>query len=43
VVDPLIRPNDTVDDGESVWVAGSIVYRLSPEFGEMIVTERADG
>jgi streptogramin lyase len=43
VVDPLIRPNDTVDDGESSWTAGAIVYRLRPGFSEMIVTERADG
>jgi hypothetical protein len=43
VVDPLVRPNDTVDDGESTWIAGSIEYQIEPGRSTMTVTERADG
>lgn len=38
-IDPLLRPNDTVHDGESTWLAGAIAYRLSPSAGTMHVRE----
>jgi hypothetical protein len=39
VVDPLLRPGDTVDDGESSWVVGRLEYRISPRESRMVVTE----
>lgn len=37
--DPLLRPNDTVDDGAGTWTAGSIWYRIEPSSGAMRVVE----
>jgi hypothetical protein len=42
-VDPLLRPNDTVDDGEESWTVGSIVYRIAPREAWMDVAEVANG
>jgi len=39
VADPLLRPNDTVDDGVATWLAGSILYRIEPTVGTMRVVE----
>jgi hypothetical protein len=39
-VDPRIRPNDTVDDGNSSWTAGTITYRIDPTSAAMRITER---
>jgi hypothetical protein len=38
-VDPRIRPNDTVDDGETSWTAGIITYRIDPTTAVMRITE----
>jgi hypothetical protein len=38
-VDPRIRPNDTVDDGEASWTAGIITYRIDPNTATMRITE----
>jgi len=38
-VDPRIRPNDTVDDGNSSWTAGIITYRIDPTTAAMRITE----
>ena len=42
-VDPMLRPNDTVDDGETTWTAGIILYRIAPQSAWMTVTEAIDG
>jgi hypothetical protein len=42
-VDPLLRPNDTVDDGAETWAAGAIEYQITPRSAWMSVLERADG
>jgi len=39
-VDPRIRPNDTVDDGNSSWTAGIITYRIDPTTAAMRITEK---
>ena len=39
VVDPLLRPGDTVDDGAAEWEAGAILYRIDPATTSMTVTE----
>ncbi len=39
-VDFLVRPNDTVSDGLYTFVAGSIVWRVSPHEATMLVTEQ---
>jgi len=41
VADPLLRPNDTVDDGVATWTAGSILYRIESTTGTMRVVEVA--
>ena len=38
-VDPLLRPNDTVDDGAQTWTAGAIDYEISPAGSRMQVSE----
>lgn len=38
-LDPLLRPNDTVDDGAASWTAGAIAYRIEASRAEMEVTE----
>jgi len=38
-VDPLLRPNDTVDDGVETWTVGAIDYQISPAFATMLVEE----
>lgn len=38
-VDFLVRPNDTVSDGIYTFIAGSIVWRVSPHEATMRVTE----
>lgn len=38
-VDFLLRPNDTVNDGSSSWLAGSILYFISPFESWMDVVE----
>lgn len=43
VVDPLLKPNDTVDDGEETWIAGSIDYRITSSTATMTVIEALDG
>ena len=42
-VDPSLRPNDTVDDGEGVWTVGAIKYRVTPLVAQMTVTEALNG
>lgn len=39
VVDPLLRPGDTVADGAAEWEAGAILYRIDPYTTLMTVTE----
>lgn len=39
VIDPLLRPGDTVDDGVQSWVAGAILYLVAPALSYMLVTE----
>jgi len=38
-VDPLMRPNDTVNDGVESWTAGLVQYRIAPHESWMQVTE----
>jgi hypothetical protein len=38
-VDPLLKPNDEVDDGADTWIVGSLEYRISPSLSQMRVTE----
>lgn len=38
-VDPLLKPNDTVDDGVETWLAGTVEYRITPTMSHMTVTE----
>lgn len=38
-VDPLLKPNDTVDDGDDTWLVGSVDYRISPSASTMMVRE----
>src|SRR5574343_17281 len=40
-IDFLLRPNDTVNDGETEWIAGAIMYTLSAMDSAMIVNEAA--
>ena len=42
-IDPLLRPNDIVDDGAETWTAGIIFYRIMPNSGQMDVTEIFNG
>lgn len=39
IVDPLLRPGDTVQDGVNTWEAGAILYRIDPYTTSMTVTE----
>lgn len=39
-VDTLLRPNDTILDGETSFVAGAIMYTISPHTSYMTVTEK---
>lgn len=38
-IDPLLRPNDTVNDGMANWVVGAIDYSISPAEATMTVRE----
>ena len=38
-VDPLLRPNDTIDDDGDTWTAGTIEYRITHVGARMVVTE----
>lgn len=40
-IDFLLRPNDTVNDGQSEWVAGTILYKITADDAFMIVDEIA--
>lgn len=39
VVDPLLRPGDTVQDGVNEWEAGAILYKIDSRTTSMTVTE----
>lgn len=39
MIDPLLRPGDTVDDGVQSWIAGAILYLISPSVSYMDVSE----
>jgi hypothetical protein len=38
-VDPLLRPNDTLDDGADTWTVGAVDVRIGPGISQMRVTE----
>jgi hypothetical protein len=38
-VDPLLRPNDTLDDGEATWIVGAVDVRIGPGISQMRVQE----
>ena len=41
VIDPLLRPGDTVDDGLAAWEVGAILYFIGADSAFMDVTEDA--
>jgi len=38
-VDPLLRPNDTLDDGAHTWIVGAVDVRIGPGISQMRVQE----
>jgi hypothetical protein len=38
-VDPLLRPNDTLDDGADTWIVGAVDVRIGPGISQMRVQE----